>query len=104
MRREQAVYTRIGGAYGLSQEELEEMERNQNCVCAICGKQETRTRNGLLLRLCIDHNAETGQVRGLLCSKCNVGIGMLDHDPVLISAAVNYLLKYEGDEKLNGKI
>jgi hypothetical protein len=93
-RNLQANFSRINSQYSLSQEQYNEMLENQMGLCAICSKTETRTRNGKLLRLCIDHDAETGQIRGLLCSKCNVAIGMLGHDPMLVSEAVNYLLKW----------
>ena len=91
---------RILKTFDLTVEEYCQMEKDQNGCCAICGKPETRTRfgrNGRPLRLCVDHNAETGQVRGLLCSNCNVGIGLLDHNPVLLSAATDYLFKYESE-------
>lgn len=97
-RRFQANYSRINSQYSLSKTEYEQMLKDQCGLCAICGNQESRTRNGKTLRLCIDHNAETGQIRGLLCSTCNVAIGMLGHDPVLVSAAVQYLLKYQQDD------
>jgi hypothetical protein len=47
------------------------------------------TYNGKALN--VDHNHETGQVRGLLCPKCNTAIGYLNDDPDLIQHAVNYL-------------
>lgn len=97
-RREQANFSRINSLYSLSQDEYDQMFIDQCGVCAICSKEETRTRNGKTLRLCIDHDAETGQIRGLLCSRCNVAIGMMGHDPVLVSEAVNYLLKYQQGE------
>ena len=93
--REQSVYRRVGSVYGLSKRELAEMRASQRDLCAICGKPESRTRDGVPLRLCIDHNSQTGQVRGLLCSRCNVAIGMLDHDIDVILAAAQYLKKYE---------
>ena len=40
----------------------------------------------------IDHNHDTDKVRGLLCSNCNTGIGLLEEDPVLFSAASEYVV------------
>jgi hypothetical protein len=39
----------------------------------------------------IDHCHITGKVRGLLCHKCNKGIGLLGDDPARVAAALNYL-------------
>lgn len=79
--------------FGLSLDEYNQMLESQKNVCAICGCAETRTRYGKALRLCIDHDNQTGKVRGLLCSNCNVAIGLLQHDPALISEALSYLEK-----------
>ena len=51
-------------------------------LCMICGSKET---------ICIDHCHETGKVRGLLCRKCNTGIGMLGDTLVQLRLAVKYL-------------
>lgn len=55
--------------YGISQEIYYELIKRQENKCKICGKQE------LFRALAVDHNKYTGQVRGLLCYKCNIGIG-----------------------------
>lgn len=41
----------------------------------------------------IDHSHDTGKVRGLLCTRCNVGLGMFRDNPKFLQAAVNYLSK-----------
>lgn len=62
----------------------------QGGVCAICSKEDkSRTR------LSVDHNHTTNKVRGLLCIRCNAGIGQLNDDPVLVEKALMYLRKYE---------
>lgn len=55
----------------------------QNGLCAICLKKPDHD-------LRVDHDHETGKVRGLLCSNCNSGIGFLDEDPKLFDAAKAY--------------
>jgi len=93
---------RILKTFDLSAEEYRQMEKDQGGCCGICGQPETRTRigrNGKPLRLCVDHNAITGKNRGLLCSNCNVGIGLLDHNILIMEQAINYLRKY-GEAKM----
>ena len=67
------------------------MAEEQQHVCKLCGEQETRTRNGVIVGLVVDHDHDTGRVRGLLCSNCNVGIGYLKHNTELLRKAIAYL-------------
>lgn len=57
----------------------------QQGVCAICGHDDL-TRN-----LSLDHCHITNCLRGLLCGRCNSGIGLLNDDPQLLRAALQYL-------------
>jgi len=60
----------------------------QQARCAICGTiPET---------LCIDHDHETLELRGLLCKNCNTGIGMLQDSADICSSAVSYLQNFKG--------
>ncbi len=68
--------------YGLSIEEYDKMMGECNNSCLICKKQ---------VKLCIDHNHETGKIRGLLCKKCNTMIGMAGDSILLLQAAIGYL-------------
>jgi Recombination endonuclease VII len=78
-------------SYRTSLEEYEQLLVRQNGACPICGKQTTK-------RLCVDHCHATGRVRGLLCSKCNLGIGQLDDDPGLMRAAIAYVSRRQEDQ------
>jgi hypothetical protein len=72
--------------YGLSIEQYEAMLSSQGGVCSICG--------GLCKkRLSVDHDHATGQIRGLLCSKCNFAIGLLE-SPEKLAAAQSYLTRW----------
>lgn len=62
----------------------------QNYVCAICSLHYSNFKKSLA----VDHDHHTGKIRGLLCSKCNTGIGNLKDDPKLLKKALEYLLKY----------
>jgi hypothetical protein len=75
--------------YGIGLEEYERLLLKQNNCCKIC-KTTTPGRKGVK-RFAIDHCHNTGKIRGLLCSKCNTAIGLLNEDPLLFDAAKNYL-------------
>ena len=62
--------------YGLCKEDL----GITNCM--ICGSQT---------KLCIDHCHTTSEVRGILCSKCNIGLGMFNDNIEVLSNAIKYL-------------
>lgn len=80
---EQRRRYRIKKNYDLSIEEYEELYESQSGACAICCKE--------LEVLYIDHDHITGDVRGLLCTNCNLGIGNLQDDPTLLRRAAIYL-------------
>jgi hypothetical protein len=71
--------------YGLTVDELEQMKLEQMNLCAIC--HQTPTLRGLF----VDHDHETGLVRGLLCQHCNLAIGHLKDDPEIALAVAEYL-------------
>ena len=77
--------------YGLSLEQFDEILRNQNGVCAICKGVNENGR-----RLSIDHNHENNKIRGLLCIKCNSGIGQLGDSIEKLLSAVDYLRRTNG--------
>jgi hypothetical protein len=60
----------------------------QNGCCAICKEPESRDRE-----LALDHCHDTGEIRGLLCSACNTGIGLFKDSPERLVAASEYLTR-----------
>lgn len=64
--------------YGITIDEYNKMDSEQNSVCKICMNPETSTRDGKVLRLSVDHCHRTGVIRGLLCRGCNTSIGELE--------------------------
>jgi len=63
--------------YGLANPDLELLWQQQNGTCALCPMLlHTKTRHGMN----VDHCHETGLVRGLLCHRCNIIVGLLDKD------------------------
>jgi hypothetical protein len=75
--------------YGISVEEYEALLARQNGVCAICKKKDR-------VRLCVDHCHDARTVRGLLCNKCNIGLGHFDDDIERLRAAIAYLERARG--------
>lgn len=73
--------------YGLTQEQYAAMFAAQSGLCAICQRPEM-VRGA---HLGVDHCHITGIVRGLLCRRCNAGIGFLDDDRERVLAALAYL-------------
>jgi hypothetical protein len=82
--------------YGLTLEEYQKILESQNGVCAICGLKETSISNkkGGVDSLRVDHCHTTGKIRGLLCSKCNFGLGNFKDSLKYMMSAVAYLLKF----------
>lgn len=74
-------------AYKLSMDEYNEIFDKQEGRCAICHKHQSE----LNTPLCIDHDHETDDVRGLLCSNCNSMLGMADDNQSLLQEAIEYL-------------
>lgn len=78
--------------FNISLEEYNTMLQNQNHKCNICKTEKTEL--GRLL--CVDHCHETGIIRGLLCDRCNRGIGVFKDNVILLTEAIKYI-------KNNGK-
>ena len=86
-KREQMLFY----TYGLTTEMYEELLKKQNNGCAICGKPPKKKP------LSVDHCHKTGKVRGLLCQKHNVAIGLFNDDPALFDVAKQYLKQHSTD-------
>lgn len=79
--------------YGITLEQYDAMFTLQNGACAICLQPETAKGKCLA----VDHSAITKQVRGLLCHKCNSGLGQFNHEPELLMAGAKYLERFMND-------
>ena len=80
--------------YGLTLEQYEAMVEYQDHKCKICGIPETENsldKNGNPKRLSIDHDHETGQIRGLLCNPCNTALGSFRDNVESLQRAILYL-------------
>ena len=57
--------------------------------CEICGKTKEENRR----RLALDHDHKTGNLRGYLCTNCNLGLGCFSDDVDVMEKAIRYLKK-----------
>lgn len=78
---------RLQRLYGITPDDYVTLFRAQEGACAICHKPETVEGRSLA----VDHDHETGEVRGLLCFRCNTALGKFNDDPQLLRAAAAYL-------------
>lgn len=79
---------RLKWKYGIDKNDFDSMLTTQNNVCAICSGPDK-----IGWRLTVDHNHETGKIRGLLCGHCNRGLGLFMDNPQILLAAINYLIQ-----------
>lgn len=95
LHKEKLNARRLQREFGISLEDYDTMFENQNGACAICGKSETVKNQSGVIRLSIDHDHKTNEVRGLLCQKCNSMLGYAqDNISILLNAGI-YLEKYK---------
>lgn len=90
-RSDKVRWQRILRDYGISQLDYESMLEAQGGVCDICKKPERSKRFKFLA---VDHDHLTNKVRGLLCNRCNAGLGNFDDVIPLLCKAANYLEKH----------
>lgn len=83
-RRERDAY--LKRKFGISLAEYDAILAEQGGVCAVCSRPPTC---GISLH--VDHDHDTGRIRGLLCFRCNNALGDLEDDPALLRAAARYL-------------
>jgi len=70
--------------YGISQEEYTHLA---DAPCDICGKRNIEPSH-------IDHDHTSGKIRGALCEKCNLGVGLFGDDPERLERAAKYLRRH----------
>jgi hypothetical protein len=84
---------RIKRKYGITIKDFNEMLEKQQGKCAICPHkfdEKIKSQNA-----CIDHNHETGKIRGLLCRTCNRALGLFKDNPEILYNAATYLRSHE---------
>jgi hypothetical protein len=84
-RKAQERDAHLRRTFGITQADYEELLARQGGGCAICGKKPGK------ISLHVDHDHETGEIRGLLCVGCNNALGQFRDDPELLSRATDYV-------------
>lgn len=74
--------------YGITKAQFDSLFSAQGSCCAVCKIADPGGKGWHL-----DHDHRTDKVRGILCSRCNVGLGMFRDNPALLEAAIGYLEK-----------
>ena len=74
-------------AYGIGLEEYNQLFENQQGCCAVCGIHQSE----LTRSLAVDHCHTTGAIRGLLCSKCNTALGLLNESEQIMKNLIKYM-------------
>lgn len=77
--------------YGITQEDYNRMLAEQDGCCKICRSSDPVG----VKSFAVDHDHVTGKVRGLLCHRCNPGLGYFQDNPELLRKAIDYLLEAE---------
>ncbi len=79
--------TNLFRLYGVTPEQFNKLYVEQEGCCAICGTHQSEFKRALS----VDHNHKTKVIRGLLCNNCNMAIGKLQENPILLRKAADYL-------------
>lgn len=76
---------RIRNIYKSTPEEVNKILLSQNNSCAICKTSFNE------IKTCVDHCHKKEKIRGILCNKCNLGLGLFKDDPLLLKLAASYI-------------
>jgi len=75
--------------FGISEEDYIRILTSQNGVCGLCGQPMDEGK-----KLAVDHDHNTGEIRGILHNRCNMAIGLLLESPEICRKAAVYLEKH----------
>jgi hypothetical protein len=89
--RQKGIVNNLKYNYKITMNDYNTLLKNQNNVCKICKQKETAKYKGKLRKLSVDHCHKTGKIRGILCMKCNRGIGYFNDNILLFKNVIKYL-------------
>jgi hypothetical protein len=99
-KKQQRVREHTLRVYGINGREYDRLLDLQGGRCAICRTRKPGRGKPIFA---VDHDHVTGQVRGLLCYKCNTAVAYLQDDPKVLRAAVRYVEQHRQMELFSGK-
>ena len=78
--------------YGLTPEQYKMILKRQKNKCTVCPTKLSKLSSK---EIHIDHNHKTGKVRGILCQKCNLALGLLLESVNIIKSLLNYIGQFD---------
>lgn len=87
-RQKERSFRALMKKYGISAEVYEQERIKQAYSCYLCGEHEDKQPHK---RLHVDHCHTTGKYRGLLCNKCNAGLGFFNDNIAVLQKAIEYI-------------
>lgn len=95
IRRRAVFRWKLENLFGITLEQYEQLAASQGGCCAICGKSPDEAKGHKRnVRLHIDHDHDSGLVRGLLCNTCNTGLGCFYDSLDNLIGAIEYLERF----------
>ena len=85
--KEKLIDKKLKYSYGINLDEYNDIFKKQGGICVICRRPQSAVER----KFAVDHDHVTGKVRGLLCSRCNLGLGKFMDDINLLYSAIDYL-------------
>ena len=88
---EKYKYNSLYYTYGLTKQDYDVLFDKQKGVCGICGKSESKVYKGVAWKLSVDHDHNTGKIRGLLCNNCNRALGLMQERKEVLYSAIKWI-------------
>ncbi len=86
--------------YGITAETYDTMWKSQSGLCACCGRPEKALHwKGKKRMLAINHDHVTGQVRQLICHRCNIMLGLAKESPEILRQLADYIARHLSSAK-----
>jgi hypothetical protein len=80
--------------FGVDKEFIIKLLKEQSGKCKLCGKEITLDSK----KTHVDHNHITGKIRGVLCDRCNLMVGLIENKRHLLDKITEYLLQYTNNQ------